>query len=57
MAEAEQRGCGVVEARHVVTKCGLGLDVLGERVSWVLLAVDVAIAAGSSAAVTVPLDG
>ena len=41
VAEAEQRGCGVVEARHVVTKGGLGLDVLGERVGRVLLAVDV----------------
>ena len=41
MAEAEERSGGVVQARHVVTKGGLRLDVFGKRVGWVLLAVDV----------------
>ena len=41
VAEAEQRGRGVVKARHVVTKGALRLNVLCERVSRILLAVDV----------------
>ena len=41
MAEAEEGSRGVVQACHVLAKGGLGFDVLGERVSGVLFAVDV----------------
>ena len=41
MAEAEEGSRGVVQACHVLAKGGLGFDVLGERISGVLFAVDV----------------
>ena len=41
MAEAEEGCRGVVQACHVVAEGGLGFDVLCQRVSRVLLAIDV----------------